>query len=71
MSISRIRQKGWNPNEPDLDPKYVFRERIGDNIMSQVFQFKRMRLLKQYTKIAWNVSRIARDGIDRTALYSL
>ncbi|CAG8902680.1 unnamed protein product [Penicillium egyptiacum] len=45
--------QGWNSNEPDLDPDDLIsqisrcRERIGDNIMSQMFQFKLDGLLKE------------------------
>ncbi|KAJ5462266.1 hypothetical protein N7530_010471 [Penicillium desertorum] len=45
--------KGWNSLEPDLDPDDLVsqiarcRERIDDNIMSQMFQFKLDDLLKE------------------------
>ncbi|OQE13280.1 hypothetical protein PENFLA_c051G03065 [Penicillium flavigenum] len=45
--------KGWNSLEPDLDADDLVsqisrcRERIGDNIMSQMFQFKLDDLLKE------------------------
>ncbi|CAG8198880.1 unnamed protein product [Penicillium nalgiovense] len=45
--------KGWNSLEPDLDPDDLIsqisrcHERIGDNIMSQMFQFKLDDLLKE------------------------
>ncbi|KAG0154482.1 hypothetical protein PDIDSM_50 [Penicillium digitatum] len=45
--------KGWNAKEPDLDPDDLEaqiargRERIGDNIMSRVFEFTLEKLLKE------------------------